>query len=533
MVATQNVRSYVDDVVHRARVPMAPHDHVVRWDEQPRRHKVFPDAQQFALPIGAKLDATLVDSLARRDAAQPAISLDVPALGRVLHDVYGLLSRRLRVTGNDDAVNKTVSAVGTYGRGAANGGGLYPLEFYWVSGPSAAQTPGIYHWNTASGMLQRLATGDVHGSVIEALTGEHPGTDQFLIITVKLWKNAFKYNSFSHHVVTMDLGTVLAAFELAGLTGPAPASTPRLWFDSSPIDDVLGVDSLDETTLAVLPLPGGDREPLPGGSAGRVGARLALVESERFPGVTRFPQVMEVMRDTFEDRHAPRIDDVRPMQSSGTAVALPRPAAPAEPLGLSDLLAARRSSFGTFSAGTPMTQAELAHVLRTADQGARLHTDAGRVGFARLAVFCNHVEGIAPGAYVYQAEGEQLLLLDDASPAGFLQQTYFLDNYNVEQAAAVLAVLVPVDDVLAAGGSRSIRLMNAVVGAATQSAYLAAADLGLACGAALGFDNVAYAERLGLTGSGEWPLIMIMIGRDRHDQADLVASLDLDAKEYV
>lgn len=529
MPATTRVKKYVDDVIRRARVPMEPFDHVVRWDEQPRRHKVFPHAQQFEMPIGEKSYGSLSDAFSS-SAADPGALLDIPALGRALHDTYGLLSRRLRVTGNDDALNKTVSAVSTYARGAANGGGLYPLEFYWVSGSSARQLPGVYHWNTASGSLQRLLVGDASDRVRDAL-GTGCETDQFLLVTVKLWKNAFKYNSFSHHVVTMDLGTVLATLSMTGLIGGSEQRMPRLWFDSARLDGLLGVDSLDETTLAVLPLPPGAGAPSPGSTAADAGVRLH--ESERFPGSTRFAQVAEVMRDTFADEVAPVIDAVPARTSTGAVLSLPPEveAETATTLGLSDLLAARRSSFGTFSSSLPLDLAELAHVLRTADRGARLQTDAGRAGFARVAVFCNHVAGVAPGAYVYDRDGDALIRLDEDDPGLFLQTTYFLDNYNVEQAAAVLAILIPVDDVLAAGGSRCVRLMNAVVGAATQSAYLAAADLGLACGAALGFDNVAYAERLGLIGTGEWPLIMIMIGHDRGDQADFAAPLDLDAKE--
>lgn len=527
MPTTTRVRKYVDDVVRRARTPMPPLDHVVLWDQQPRRHKVFSDAAQFEMPVGEKCRTRLSGALSS-PSTSPSDVLDVGSLGRALHDTYGLLSRRLRVTGNDDAVNKTVSAVSTYSRGTANGGGLYPLEFYWVSGSSARQLPGVYHWNTASGTMQRLLVGDAHDRVRAAIDDDC-GTDQFLLVTVKLWKNAFKYNSFSHHVVTMDLGTVLATLALSGLSGDSAARTPRLWFDSAGLDGLLGLDPFEETTLAVLPLPPGAGDLKSGTVTSEAGVRFE--EAERFPGSTRFPQVVDVMRDSFADTIAPAIDVVLARTSSGQMTSLPPSAESSSALGLSDLLAARRSSFGTFSSNIPLGLAELAHVLRTTDRGARLLTDAGRAQFARVAVFCNHVEGISPGGYVYDHEQDALVRIDDEDPGLFLQATYFLDNYNVEQAAAVLAILVPADDVLAAGGSRTVRLLNAVVGAATQSAYLAATDLGLACGAALGFDNVAYAERLRVIDTGEWPLIMIMIGRDRVDQADFAAPLDLDAKE--
>ena len=51
MTAIDTVRAYSHDVLSRARVPMPPFGYDVHWDEQPRRHKVYPEAQYFALPI--------------------------------------------------------------------------------------------------------------------------------------------------------------------------------------------------------------------------------------------------------------------------------------------------------------------------------------------------------------------------------------------------------------------------------------------------------------------------------------------------
>ena len=51
---------------------------------------------------------------------------------------------------------------------------------------------------------------------------------------------------------------------------------------------------------------------------------------------------------------------------------------------------------------------------------------------------------------------------------------------------------------------------------------MAAARAGLGCGAALGFDNAAYAEQLGLAGSDEAPLLILMIGHERALPGDYV-----------
>ena len=48
-----------------------------------------------------------------------------------------------------------------------------------------------------------------------------------------------------------------------------------------------------------------------------------------------------------------------------------------------------------------------------------------------------------------------------------------------------------------------------------QRLYLASAAAGLGCGAVFGFDNVSIQERLGLAGTDEWPLLLVMVGPER------------------
>ncbi|MGY5765317.1 nitroreductase family protein [Brachybacterium sp. DNPG3] len=567
MTAPQTLHDYAYDVFQRARVPMPPFDYEVRWREQPRRHKIYPVAPTYTLPIGEPVTTGFWDAL-RGAAGWPADEpLEIARLGRGLQDTYGLISRRLRVSGNDDSQHKPRAMGTTYARGTANGGGLYPLEFYWINGPSARPTPGIHHWDTSSGRLQRLLAGDVSDHVVEAL-GVPAHTDQFLLVTVKYWKNSFKYNSFTHHVVTMDLGATLMTLRLEGIVDEAAGRVSHLWFDSSRLDSLLGLDSAEETTLAVIPLPGGpdrtdgvpavderpdrhgavDDGPDPAAAAvatdhpvpafaeapasDTVGRpHVELAESERFTRRVPFPAVDEVVAIEQASGEVPRRrlpePSRLPFAADAPRIALPElPTRPGD--ALSDVVGRRRSSFGTFSSAEPLTLAELAQLIDAVTLGAQLPTDAGTARFTRPAVFVNHVDRVPAGTYLIDIDTRELVLADPTPPGEFLQAAYFLDNYNVEQAAAVITLLVPVTAVLDTVGGRGIRLANAVTGAATQACYLAAAELGIACGAALGFDNVGYAELLGVAETGERPMIMLMVGRDRGDQADFRFPLSTD-----
>jgi nitroreductase len=96
-----------------------------------------------------------------------------------------------------------------------------------------------------------------------------------------------------------------------------------------------------------------------------------------------------------------------------------------------------------------------------------------------------------------------------------LQWNYFLRNYNLEQAAATIAVIARPHAVIEALGDRGYRLSNADVGAMAQALYVGAAAARIGCGAVLGFDNVAIAEALRIDDTDEWPLLLVMIGNER------------------
>lgn len=110
--------------------------------------------------------------------------------------------------------------------------------------------------------------------------------------------------------------------------------------------------------------------------------------------------------------------------------------------------------------------------------------------------------------------------MKEGRPGEFLQRNYFLANYNLEQAGAVLVPTVRTTAVLDAVGDRGYRLVNATIGAVAQSLYTAASAVDLGCGVALGFDNISYIEELGLDGTGEAPLLIMMIGNERPAPAD-------------
>lgn len=524
---------YATAIMHRGRVPMEPVDFVPDWADGPRKTKHYPGTDRLPLPAGPAYPAS---ATVERGLLNPAggggAAFDLGRLGGLLRDSYGLVGRRLGVQANTDLSALPFYPLANWSRGTASGGGLYPVSVYWVSGASAPVPPGVHYYSARHHALRRLLTGDVTGVVREALGEGAPGpdTDQFLVLGVKYWQNSFKYNSFSFHAVSMDVGALLGTWRTwAGARGTA--LEPALWFDEERLARLLGVAGEEEGIFAVVPLPWADYV---GGAA---------------PVPATPPEVSVRQRDAERSRTVRTFDDLTAMQHATAAGATARPApgalagaaalAPGAPRrpetalparaplarDVRGALRARRSSFGRFAAERPLDGAHLTACLAAAAGGSRLGGDAaaaGADGLVKLYALVNHVTGVEPGTYEYVPGGEPgtLRRVSAEPPGAFLQENYFLANYNLEQAGAVLVPTVRTHSVLDAVGDRGYRLVNALIGGVAQATYTAAAALGVGCGVALGFDNIAYRERFGLQETDEMPLLIMMLGHERRGASD-------------
>jgi SagB-type dehydrogenase family enzyme len=524
---------YLGAIIRRCRAEMPPRDWKIDWTDAPRQWKFYPGAPLFVLPAPRERTPA-ADAGTLHDGLFGAIAgdgepFDLGLLSGLLLDSYAQTSRRLGINANADNVHLPAYQTAKWGRGTASGGARFPVSIYWVSGASGPLPPGVYYYSVPHHAMQCLLSGDVTGEIRAALGPEAtgPSTDQFLVLGIKFWQNAFKYSSFSFHATTMDIGTVIGTWRLwAGARGRK--IEPWFWFDESRISRLLGADADAEGIFAVVPLrwqgagqPARPRD-VPAGSGP---PQVRRTESERSRRVVAFDAVREMRHATSPTsaaRPAPEaLSAAAARPGAGPRTALPAPLRLDQPPG--QALRARRSSFGRFSSAWPARADQLATVLAATTAGGALGCDITRRGrgleLAKVYAFVNHVEGVEPGAYEFDPAANELIMRKPGQPGPFLQANYFLANYNLQQASAVVVPAVRATAVLDALGAPGYRLVNTVIGAAAQAAYTACAAIGLGCGAALGFDNVSYAEELGLAGTGEVPLLALMVGGERPDVA--------------
>ncbi|MFD3521484.1 nitroreductase family protein [Streptomyces sp. NPDC058653] len=519
---------YAAAIMQRGRVPMAPADFVPDWSDGPRKAKYYPGVESLPLPAaGYPADASL-DRAFHGETGTADAPFDLTSLSGMLLDSYGLTGRRLGVQANTDLSALPFYPLANWSRGSASGGGLYPVSVYWVSGPRGPLAPGVHYYSTRHHTMQRLLTGDVSGEVRAALGGHGTDTDQYLVLGVKYWQNSFKYNSFSFHAVSMDLGAAVQTWRMwAGARGLSVE--PAMWFDEARLQRLLGVPADEEGVFAVIPLKwaGDNGSPASRPVPGNVSVRRRDVERSR--EVLTFDALLRMQATTAAhatERPAPgALAPAAAPPADPDLPLAPLPAAEPLPTDVRTALRRRRSSFGRFDASRPVTGGQLAACLAASSAGSHLGGDTGTdrgegVRLTRLYAFVNHVEGLEPGAYAYDPDAPELRLVKAGRPGEFLQRNYFLSNYNLEQAGAVLVPTVRTSAVLDAVGDRGYRLVNATIGAVAQSLYTACSALELGCGVALGFDNVSYIEELGLDATGEAPLLIMMVGNERPAPAD-------------
>ncbi|WP_431924777.1 nitroreductase family protein [Micromonospora wenchangensis] len=520
---------YASMILRRNRVPLPPADFVPNWADKPRPTKHYPGALAFPLPDApppesATLQAGIGAAGAGDGAEQPGDEpFDLPVLGAMLRDSYGLIGRRLAIQANTDVHGYPWYARANWHRGTASGGGLYPCSIYWVAGPGAGLCPGVYHYACRPHAMQRLLAGDVTGRVRAALRLPTDAT-QFLVVGVKYWANAFKYNSFAYHAVSMDVGTLLQTWRLwAG--SQQRRIRPHFWFDQATLGRLLGLPADEEGLFAVVPLPWATppahhARPEPEETPGDAAA-VRRRDQEKSRVVLTFEANRRIHRSTaLAATDRPAVGALADAAAAATPdggdrIDLPSPTDLGMPIRAA--LRRRRSSFGRFDGSVPLATADLAALL-AATHTAQLPTEvAGRADgqLTKLYVFVNHVRQTAPGSYEYDAARHQLRACRSGPQGMFLQRNYFLPNYNLEQAAVVVVPTVRVGAVLDAVGPRGYNVVNATTGAVAQTFYTAAAALDLGCGVALGFDGVSYVEELGLETTGEVPLLIMLAGHER------------------
>ena len=441
--------------------------HRLEWAIMPRPFKVYPDLEPIPLPqdFTSSTRPALAALADRGTAAGDGPPLGRAALARLLYFSAGVLRR------------KTYAGGEIYFRAAACTGALYHIDLYLISGPLPDLEAGVYHFGPHDFALRRLRAGD-HREAVVAATADEPAMTAAPVIvacTSTFWRNAWKYQARTYRHCFWDDGTLLANLLAAAAAVDLPARVV-LGFVDDELNRLLDLDTEREVTLGLLALGRGAPPPPPAPPAPPLGL-TTLPLSAREVDYAAIRRAHAASSLTTAKKVGAWRGPLAPpafTPPGGPTVPLAASVATAEPV---ETVILRRGSTRTF-AREPIGLAELSTILRASTRGIQGDWSAR----PDLYLIVHAVDGLDPGTYVLDREGEKLALLqagDFRREAGHLG----LGQALPAEAAACVYWLVDLKPVFERYGNRGYRAAELEAAIEGGKSYLA-----------------AYALRLGATG---------------------------------
>jgi len=483
--------------------------HRLDWAIMPRPFKVYPDLPPIPLPRDLTTSAmpalaAVADTGTASGAGAPA--LDRHTLARLLHFTAGVLRRRTYPGGE------------IFFRAAACTGALYHIDLYLVCGPLPDLDPGVYHFGPHDAALRRLRAGD-HRALVVAAAADEPalaGAPAILVFTSTFWRNAWKYRARAYRHCFWDAGTLLANLLALGAAAGLPLRLV-LGFVDEEVNRLLDLDPAREVALGLVAVgQGGTLPAAPPPAVTPLGLdTLPLSPREvDYPAIRTVHQASSLVTRAEVAAWRGALPPRTPPSASGPAVTLvPLPASEAvrEPI---ETVILRRGSTRRFG-HEPIGLGQLATILWSATRGVRADCLVPGAPLADVHLIVNAVDGLAPGAYVFDRQAGALVLL---RPGSFRREAGHLGLGQAlpADAAACAYWLTDLSPVLDRFGNRGYRVAQLEAAIEAGKTYLAAYALGIGATGLTFFDDdvtAFFSPHAGGKADGKSVMFLMAFGR--------------------
>jgi SagB-type dehydrogenase family enzyme len=398
--------------------------------------------------------------------------------GRVHRDPLpldaGVLARLLFFTGGVTRGSEPrAGGRPTWFRAAMSAGNLHPVEVYVVCAGLGDVPAGVHHFAPLEVGLTTLRDGDHRGPLAAATSAPEVGAAPCsLVLTGIPFRTAWKYGERGYRHLFWDAGCMLANLLALAEAFGLPARV-HLGFVDRLIDDLVGVDGVEELTLAVVTI-GHSRDHAPAVADGQPVADLHLVTEPVAPRPMRFP----LLQAAHDDGDLADADAVAAWRVVGATLGVPTPdaldvAAEAGSEPLEDVIV-RRGSTRLMRPDTVPAE------LLTWGLGAAARPvpgDFAATGHTLVQHFLavHAVEGLEPGAYRWRAGH-----LEQRRAGEYRELTarLCLDQPLGGDAAFTAFHAADLDELLTTLGSRGYRAAQLEAGIVAERLALAAFTLG-------------------------------------------------------
>ncbi|MBI4305582.1 MAG: SagB/ThcOx family dehydrogenase [Chloroflexi bacterium] len=199
--------------------------------------KSHPHVPGVRLPKPEAPPVPLLHALNARRSSPPrtSASVDLATVATLLYAGYG-------VTEGNGNVHRR--------RTAPSAGGLYPLDWYVAARDIAGVGAGIYHYDPLDHLLEPCAGADslVHLESAVLSPDLVRRTAAVVLVTALFARSREKYGLRAYRFVLLEAGHAMQNFLLMAACLGAHATPIGGYFDSE-IDEVLGINGVDESTI--------------------------------------------------------------------------------------------------------------------------------------------------------------------------------------------------------------------------------------------------------------------------------------------
>src|SRR5437867_3652547 len=377
--------------------------HYLDWAIQPFPLKIYTSIDPTPLP--RESDQTGIAALSAISQESIEINAEsIPTLKELASILYfsAGITKKKPYTGGE-----------IYFRAASCTGALYQFELYLVTGDLPDLEAGLYHFGPGDFSLRLLRKGNYRRVLLRATAGEPAVAEAPVTIVCAgtYWRNAWKYRARAYRHFGWDNGTILANMLVMAAAHQFPTKIISGFVDSD-VNRLLDVDPEREVAFSMITI-GHSKAPPPDapGDMPKLGLpTVPLSQSEvDYPELRRIHEASSLWSP--EEVAAWRRDGTKPRVT---------PTTPTEPViaGLSprdaiEQVILRRGSSRKFER-QPISVEQLSTILQASTQGIPADfLDPLGTQLNDLYVIVNAVEGIRPGAYVFDRDHAALECLKE------------------------------------------------------------------------------------------------------------------------
>ena len=430
----------------------------------PRLYKLYRRAETVPLPE---------ESAPSDVPALEAISGEAPTRdgAPTLEDVAALLKLSAGITKWLKVPNGSMAF-----RAASCTGALYHIELYLVCGDLPGLPAGVYQYGAQDNALRRVRSGDYRGALVAATAG-HAGVASApvsVVYTSVFWRNAWKYQSRAYRHAYWDCGTVLANTLSVASSRGLPTQVVTGFADDA-VNRVVDVDGVREAAVAIVPVGSGSTPVSPTPTP----ERLNLETLPYSPKEINYP----LIRATHDATSLDEAGATAWRALGGSAPVSSSAPIPADATESVEQVILRRGSSRQFQLA-PID----AEALRSMLAAAMRPVPGDWPPLNDLYLIVNAVDGLAPGGYVYHAEGGELEMLHSGDHR-FMAGHLGLNQALAHDAAVNCYFLADLDAVTAAMGARGYRAAQLDASIRAGRLYLSAYSMGLGATGLTFFDD--------------------------------------------